>query len=365
MIKNRIALNKISPIIKLTEVCNFNCLYCYYRERMNDSHEKYMSRNVAVKILTESMKFNKSNGKNTTRVIWHGGEPLMYNVNKFDLILSEINEIAKDLEVSVTHTIQTNGFLVSEEWIKLFKKHSIQVGVSIDGPAEINDAQRGNDGEPITQKIIDNINWLKSEGCYSGILSVITNNHAGKAKDYYDFCINNNLSEIGLGRCFIENGDTLDNDIASKFFIELFDLYFYGNYDINIREFSLAMSNGLYRVHNFCCAAERSVCGCFLSFSPNGNVYFCDNFDNYSPVGNIKIDDLMSISKSNALINYRKNALDNFEVMCKNCRVVDMCRGGCPRHDVTKDGKVKNVFCESYISLYEHIKKTIEKHTNN
>ena len=36
----------------------------------------------------------------------------------------------------------TNAILVDDEWIELFKAHDVDVSISLDGPAEINDKYR-------------------------------------------------------------------------------------------------------------------------------------------------------------------------------------------------------------------------------
>ncbi len=38
--------------------------------------------------------------------------------------------------------MQTNGTLVDDEWVDLFAKHQVMVGVSIDGPKDVHDASR-------------------------------------------------------------------------------------------------------------------------------------------------------------------------------------------------------------------------------
>jgi uncharacterized protein len=42
----------------------------------------------------------------------------------------------------VRFTIQTNGTLLDEEWIEAFRRHDVTVGISTDGPREINDKFR-------------------------------------------------------------------------------------------------------------------------------------------------------------------------------------------------------------------------------
>ena len=40
------------------------------------------------------------------------------------------------------HSFQTNGMLIDAEWCALFRDWNVGVGVSIDGPRELHDANR-------------------------------------------------------------------------------------------------------------------------------------------------------------------------------------------------------------------------------
>ena len=44
--------------------------------------------------------------------------------------------------VNLKFLIQTNAMLIDQEWVDIFVKHDIGVGVSLDGPMNINDENR-------------------------------------------------------------------------------------------------------------------------------------------------------------------------------------------------------------------------------
>ena len=71
----------------------------------------------------------------------HGGEPLLMPKARLDRICHEIRSNL-DPVVDVSMTIQTNGMLIDLDWIEIFNKHRVQVGVSLDGAKAHNDAHR-------------------------------------------------------------------------------------------------------------------------------------------------------------------------------------------------------------------------------
>ena len=44
--------------------------------------------------------------------------------------------------------IQTNGVLINDEHVRMFKAYKVHVGISMDGPGELNDVALGGDARP-------------------------------------------------------------------------------------------------------------------------------------------------------------------------------------------------------------------------
>ena len=64
-----------------------------------------------------------------------GGEPLLVPEH----VLEEL--WAFGLERFGTNGIQTNGTLINDRHIALFKKYKVYVGISVDGPDDLNDVR--------------------------------------------------------------------------------------------------------------------------------------------------------------------------------------------------------------------------------
>ena len=95
-------------------------------------------------------------------VNWHAGEPLVVRPAFYRDRLPVFDALAAS-GVVVTHSLQTNATLVTDEYCELFAQYAISVGVSIDGPAFIHDGQRvTRSGRPTHAKAVAGISSCSS-----------------------------------------------------------------------------------------------------------------------------------------------------------------------------------------------------------
>lgn len=134
----------IEVVIKVAERCNINCSYCYVFNKGNTAYLQKpvkISRDMMVATTNYVVDGAKALGSTTVAVVFHGGEPLMMGKRDFDFFCKTLHE-ALDSVTDLRLNLQTNAMLIDDEWIDLFAKHSISVGVSIDGPKHVHDAER-------------------------------------------------------------------------------------------------------------------------------------------------------------------------------------------------------------------------------
>lgn len=104
--------------------CNIACRYCYQnpQREAGNFRQDYQLDKMKAAALKEGRPFTL-----------FGGEPLL-------LPLADLEELFRwGMERFGQSGIQTNGLLIKSEHITLFKRYNIHVGVSVDGPAELND----------------------------------------------------------------------------------------------------------------------------------------------------------------------------------------------------------------------------------
>jgi uncharacterized protein len=104
---------------------------------------------------------------------FHGGEPCLIGPKRF---ASWCDKARKSLEGvgAVRFTLQTNGTLLNEAWAEVLLKHSVQVGISIDGPKDIHDIFRvDHKGQGTYDAVEQGLTVLRKAHVPFGILSVI------------------------------------------------------------------------------------------------------------------------------------------------------------------------------------------------
>lgn len=103
--------------------CNISCVYCYQQPQRD-------AGNIAKRYDIQAMKsaIEREGGPFTL----FGGEPLLLPVDT----LEELWAWGKEKYGS--NSVQTNGSLITDEHVRLFKKYDVHVGISIDGPGRLN-----------------------------------------------------------------------------------------------------------------------------------------------------------------------------------------------------------------------------------
>ena len=136
-------INSFDVVVKVAERCNLACPHCYYfqLEYNGTGNAPLITEEVADELprfLTRSLDQLNLQRLN---VVMHGGEPLLLKKPRFDDLCRRLRE-ALDPHVDLRLAVQTNGVLIDDEWVEIFGRHQVKVGVSIDGPKQLHDRHR-------------------------------------------------------------------------------------------------------------------------------------------------------------------------------------------------------------------------------
>lgn len=356
---------KVTAIVKVTENCNYNCRFCYYAYNKNSIH-KNMSIDMCKDIIRKVVEYNISNNYYICSIIFHGGEPLLRGLDFFDDIINYQHILKKKYpKIVFDNTIQTNGYLINDDWIDFFKKNNFIVGISLDGDGEQN---YHLSEKKSTDDIIKAYHKMCDLGINVGILSVITNKHCNDVVKFYNFIKNNDIKKISILPCVNDDGNyTVDNEKLVCFYKNFFDLYFNSDYQFCVREFDGLIKRILGYNARTCKNCHRIGCGSFITFDSLGNVFFCDEAYNKDKIiCNIKNIEIIDIFSNENYINKKNECYNFYNENCEKCCIKKICAGDCYRNDITNDeGKRINRFCEVSNIVYPYIEKKVLKAIKN
>lgn len=285
-------------------------------------------------------------------VIWHSGEPLTIEPAWYDIAVNVIREALRD-DLVIRHYIQTNATLINDEWIGLFRKHAIHIGVSLDGPAQLHDARRRTrSGLPTHAKVMNGVRLLQDSGIGVHAICVLSREHLSRADEVLDFFLESGIRSIGF------NLDEIDgvNAAASigireaalfrDFFTKIVTRYSADPSQFSIREIDRAVHS---IVHHTDCQKQN------VQNQPFGmlNVQWDGGVSTFSPellglshpkYGNFIFGNVHQQSFSQVVQNEEFNSIATeiergVENCFSHCPYFSTCRGGAPANKLGEHGQ--------------------------
>jgi len=323
-----------SLIVKCTRQCNFACSYC--TDRRSSGSPLSFDNTVG---LVKSVLAQPEAGRTT--FIFHGGEPLLLGIDYFKKLLC-LQQLCNENRRQISNILQTNGSLISEEWIRFFQENEIQLGISLDGPPESHNLfRRYVGGEPTCEDVIQNIRALNEAGVRFGVLCVASDTllQCG-ARKVFDFFRNLPVSKVGFlplraPQTHFENQkhatDFYDYRMRyASFMCELYRLWIEAdNPAFRIRELDSMLSNLLGGVPTIC--VDNGPCvGKQFGVDPSGVLAHCDKFfhDADFCFGSLEHTALSEVLASDRFARAQEIEREA-RAACDSCEWHSICQGGC------------------------------------
>ncbi|MFV3126718.1 radical SAM protein [Niveispirillum sp. KHB5.9] len=363
---------RIECIIKATERCNIDCSYCYFFNKHNKDYERHppIMKPAVVKDIAQFLAQGAIDlGADQVVIDFHGGEPMLLKKESFINACETFRAIVGPV-ADLVLKIQTNATLVDQEWLDIFSRYDFVVGVSLDGPPELNDRYRvDHQGRGTYAATAAGWRLLRDAAAAGrirtpGILCVINPDFNGR-EVYRHF-----VDELGArGIDFLlplETHDTLPGDQIGqfgRFLTEAFDEWTADdNPSIHVRLFRQNMMRlafgraGMQRLET---DVMRNYCA--LTISSNGEVNPDDTlraahgdwFASGNSVTNISLKDFMALPYMREM----SDAFVNLAPACNNCHWSNVCRGGrlVNRHAKESGFANESVICADLRHFYGHM----------
>lgn len=156
-------------VIQPTPFCNIDCSYCYLPNR---NSRKKLSYALAERLFERLFAFPTI--RDSITVVWHAGEPMVLPVDYYETMFSLVERLA-GAKLKVRQSFQTNGTLITDAWCDLIEKWNVNVGVSIDGPAEFHDLHRKyRNGRGSFERAFRGVQLLRARGIPFHVITVLT-----------------------------------------------------------------------------------------------------------------------------------------------------------------------------------------------
>ena len=131
-------------VLKVHSRCDLSCDYCYMYQTADQSwrfQPKRMSPAVAGQVAARVAEHARAHQLDEVSVVLHGGEPLLAGPGLISHVVTAVRGAAGP-GTAVQASVQTNGAGLDEEYLKLFGRLGVRVGVSLDGGQAAQDLHR-------------------------------------------------------------------------------------------------------------------------------------------------------------------------------------------------------------------------------
>ena len=364
-------MKHLSILIKpASGLCNMRCGYCFYHDLLTHNREiskKIMTPKTAQTLIDRAFE----EAEESISFAFQGGEPTLAGLEFFRQFVAEV-EVRKEEnpDISVSFSIQTNGFGVDEKWCNFFGKHRFLVGLSLDGYRELHDTNRRDiHGKPSFDRIAATYKLLCKKGVETNILCVVTGEAARQGALVYKSLKNMKCRYIQFIPCLDpihmprgRSSFSLQPKVYAKFLKSVFDLWYQdwcdGNYH-SIRLFDDYIYLAMGITPSTC--ASSGMCGRYAVVESDGSVYPCDFYVTTEwRLGSILESSFGELTNGGVSEKFIRDSEER-PLECNECLYNRICRGGCKRDWIYTEMGVQNYYCQTYKEILGYAQERIYK----
>lgn len=363
--------------------CNLGCTYCYEEPDRHHSEDDIKKGYDVDAIISQLQTWYDDNPEQVPG--FHGGEPLLIDFEDMEHILEWMDD-HYDLSENTSH-IQTNATRLEDRHIELFDKYNVSVGVSFDGPGDLNNLRRarsekddeGDITEEMTNETRESIERLIESDVDLGIIIVLTTENAGSQEKYeqlFDFMDYLNQNDVSghfnpaIPYEDVQEDVSLDPEQLKEVYLSAWDW----------------MQEEEYRTWDPMEQYQNNLLGLALGNCVNQK---CDVFNAKAAEitkgsGELTgcgktwgtVGDGVSFLQGEATGNEFEETEERYEMLqqtaspytegeedeggCKGCRYWKFCYGGCPSSGQDYDYRNRTLWCKAKYALYEAIEQDMK-----
>jgi len=347
--------------------CNMACDYCYYRpvERL---YPRTKRPRMSPETFEAACRQYLALEPREIKIGWQGGEPTLMGLEFFRRIVEIERTLARPGDC-IGNSLQTNGVVLDEEWGRFLAENNFLVGLSVDGPAELNVMRRFPNGRPAFETTMRALDVLKRHGVEHNILVVISKANVEHPRRIFEFLIEHDCHYSQFIPCTEpteEPGRLSEHSITAAqygdFMIELFDAWVEND---DPSYYVRRIDNWLHQHFGLPpeCCEYRGDCSNLVTVEWNGDVYPCDfHVSERNFMGNVHEQTLERMLQGRAFRDFVRRAHVLPDV-CRDCEWLAYCHGGCFRHreKLGIDSSGKPYLCDAKKRIFSHVFSTLRR----
>jgi len=358
-------------VIKIASRCNLACGYCYEYFHGDESwraQPRVMEPAVLQVVANSIAEHAAKHDLPCVSISLHGGEPLTVGVGRLEQYESLLRRTIEP--VCPLHLgMQSNGTLFDENVHAWALAHRVGIGISLDGPARINDRRRPfHNGEGSTSRVEHALHLLSGSPVFNGILSVIdvesdpveTLQYLGQwHPPTLDFLLpHGHWQKPPVGRTQERDGDPLYGRWLAAVFDEWWSTPLAA---IAVRTFE----DIILRLHGRPGSSETlgTEPVTLLTVGTDGAYEGVDTLKSAFPGAQVlglhsrthTLDDVLR----HRAVQSRQAGVASLSPVCQSCELVSVCGGGYLPHRLGSDDTFAHpsVYCTDLMYLIRHIQQ--------
>ncbi len=367
-------------IWKIASRCNLNCTYCFvynmadqrWREQpafMSDA----VARQCAVRIREHCLKHDQRH----VSIIFHGGEPLLGGADHLRRLAAILKDELNGAGVQFRIGMQSNGLLFTPEIGDVLLEVGASMGVSLDGPPEVNDRYRvDHAGKPSSAQLEERLRLLRSpryRPLFAGLLCVIDpQTDPIRVTDYLQSFEPPGFDLLLPHYNWVNRPPQKKHDpqatLYGDWLIRAFDHWFALKTYTRVRFFD-AIIRSLFGARSGVESLGTDAVD-LIVVETNGGLEAVDSlkatYDGATHLGyNIFDHDLDAVA-ADGRVQARQLHAQGLCRTCQECSLVNVCGGGYLPHRFSGDGNFANpsIYCADLMKLIRHIRMRIGAELN-
>ena len=351
-------MTNFSLLIKPTSAdCNLRCGYCFYLPTAKlypgtSCHR--MDEHTLERVITSYL----ATSQKTHTFGWQGGEPTLMGLPFFRRAV-ELQKTVGRAGTKVANGLQTNGTLLDDEFAAFLAEYRFLVGVSLDGPPAIHDAERRSaDGQGSHARVLAGIECLRQRRVEFNVLTLVHRANVARATEVYDYLVDHGFFYHQYIECIEFAGDgslepfAIDGASWGAFLCAVFDRWYARDTRrVSVRLFDTVLARLVDGVANTCSCGDD--CRQYFVVEYNGDIYPCD-FHVRSEwfLGNIQHGNWDDFLKHPRFAEFGARKRQGLAV-CAACPFLELCQCDCPKNR-GGDPAQRSQLCAGWKMFYAH-----------